>query len=78
MIDSIIVSTYQKTDIAEINSLKLSDYENSLNNYFIDDNNSSMNQKYFKWFNNPKFDKINNSFLKDFENWFSNYFFDSK
>jgi len=78
MIDSIIVSVFQKTDIAEINSLKLYDYENSFNNYFVDSNNSSINLQYFKWFNNPKFKKTDNSFLKDFKEWFSNYFFNAK
>ncbi|MFX0004436.1 MAG: hypothetical protein ACFE9C_11610 [Candidatus Hodarchaeota archaeon] len=75
MIDSIIVSVFQKTDIAEINSLKLYDYEHSLNNYFIEDKNSSINQQYFEWFSNPKFEKTNNSFLKDFNKWFIDYFF---
>lgn len=72
MSDSIIVSMFQKANIAEINSLKLFDYEDSFMDYF--NNNSNSYQQYFKWFDTPKFKKANNSYLKDFRKWFSEYF----
>lgn len=75
MLDSIVIDVFQKTNIAEINSLKLFDYENSLNNYFNNHNNSSIYQKYFEWFDNPKYEKNNNSFLKDFKKSFCEFFF---
>jgi len=75
MSDSVILSIFQKTNIAEINSLKLNDYENSLTNYFSNSNNSNFYQRYFKWFDHTKFEKTNNSFLKDFKKWFCDFFF---
>ncbi|MFX1320189.1 MAG: hypothetical protein ACFFAQ_00965 [Promethearchaeota archaeon] len=67
MSDSVVMSIFQKTNIAEINSMRLFDYENSLYNYFSDNNSSNFCQRYFKWFEHTKFDKTNNSFLSDFE-----------
>ena len=75
MYDSVVVSIFQKTNIAEINSRRLFDYENSLNHYFNDVNSSNFCQKYFKWFDYKKFGKNNNSFLKDFERSFYDIFF---
>lgn len=75
MSDSVILSIFQKTNIAEINSLKLNDYENSLTNYFSNSNNSNFYQRYFKWFDHTKFEKTNNSFLNDFKKWFCDFFF---
>lgn len=75
MSDSVIVSIFQKTNIAEINSLRLFDYENSLNQYFSHENSSNFCQKYFKWFDYAKIGKNNNSFLKDFERSFYDIFF---
>jgi len=74
MSDSIVVSIFQKTNIAEINSSKLFEYENSLNSYFSNENNSNLSQRYFKWFDYTKFEKINNSTLKDFGKWFCKSF----
>jgi hypothetical protein len=67
MSDSVVVSIFQKSNIAEINSMRLFDYENSLYNYFNDENSSTICQRYFKWFEHTKFDKTNNSFISDFE-----------
>ncbi len=75
MLNSVIIDIFQKADIAEINSLKLYDYENSLNNYFNNETNSDFYRRYFKWFETPRFKKLNNSYLKDFRKWFSDYFF---
>ena len=75
MSDSVILSIFQKTNIAEINSLKLYDYENSLTNYFSNSNNSNFYQRYFKWFDHTKFEKTNNSFLQDFKKCFCDFFF---
>ena len=75
MSDSVVVSIFQKTNIAEINSLRLFDYEDSLNHYFSDGNSSDFCQKYFKWFDFTKFEKDNNSFLKDFERLYYDIFF---
>ncbi len=75
MTESIIAAIFQITNIAEINSLSLSDYENSIYNYFSDNNSSNFYQRYFKWFNNLKFEKTNTSFLKDFDKWFHEFFF---
>ena len=70
-----ILSIFQITDIAEINSLSLNDYGNSINNYFNNVINSKFYQRYFKWFNNDKFEKSNTSFLKDFDKSFQDFFF---
>lgn len=75
MSDSVVMSIFQKTNIAELNSLRLFDYENSLHNYFSDENSSNFCQRYFKWFESTKFDKTYNSFLNDFEKWFYDFFF---
>ena len=75
MTESAVVSIFQIINIAEINSLSLSDYENSLNNYFSDRNSSNFYQRYFKWFDHIKFEKTNPSFLKDFDKWFCDFFF---
>ncbi|MFX1378766.1 MAG: hypothetical protein ACFFA4_06695 [Promethearchaeota archaeon] len=74
MIDSTILSIFQISDIAEINSIKLFEYEDSLMEYFNNNSNSKACQRYFKWFSNSKFKKANNSYLKDFRKWFSEYF----
>ena len=75
MSDSVVVSIFQKINIAEINNLRLFDYETSLNHYFSDNNSSSFCQRYFKWFDYTKFEKNNNSFLKDFERFYNDFFF---
>lgn len=75
MIESVVSSLFQITNIAEINSLSLFDYENSIYNYFSDKNSSNFYQQYFKWFSNNKFEKTNTSFIKDFDKWFSDFFF---
>ncbi len=75
MSDSVVISIFNKTNIAEINSLRLFDYENSLYNYFSDKNSSNFCQRYFKWFESTKFYKTYNSFLNDFEKWFYDFFF---
>lgn len=75
MTESEIESIFQITNIAEISSLSLYDYGNSMNNYFNNVNNSKFYQRYFKWFNNDKFEKSNTSFLKDFNNSFQEFFF---
>ncbi len=74
MTDSIIIVAFQITDVAEVNSLKLFDYEQSLNYYFSDESNSKFYQRYFKSLDHSKFDKTNNSFLRDFEQWFYDFF----
>jgi hypothetical protein len=78
MLNSIIIDVFRKTDIAEINSLKLYDYENSLKNYFSNHNNYKIYQRYFDWFERPIVKKTHNSFLKDYKKWFTDYFFNSK
>lgn len=75
MFDSVILSIFQKTNIAEINSLKLYDYENSHTNYFSNKINSNFYQRYFECFDYTKFEKTNNSFLKDYKKWFCEFFF---
>ncbi len=75
MLDSVILSIYQKTNIAEINSLKLRDYENSHTNYFSNSINSNFYQRYFKGFDHTKFEKTDNSFLEDYKKWFREFFF---
>ena len=74
MTESEILSIYQITNIAEVNSLSLFDYGNSLNDFFKDKNSSNICHQYFKWFDHRKFDKTNNSFLKDFEKYFYDFF----
>jgi len=68
---------FQKSYIAELNSLLLFDYERSFKKYYNKNKNSNFFSKFFKWFDNSKFDKINNSFLNDFEVSFNNFFFNS-
>ena len=74
MIDSIIIVAFQITDVAEVNSLKLFDYEQSLNYHFSHESNSKFYQRYFKSLDRSKFEKTNNSFLRDFEQWFYDFF----
>ncbi|MFX1384943.1 MAG: hypothetical protein ACFFBP_21145 [Promethearchaeota archaeon] len=75
MTESVFISIFKKTAIAEINSLKLFDYESSLNNYFENNNNSKFDQGYFEFYDNALFEEIDNSLLKEYEEWFCNYFF---
>ena len=75
MSNSVVVSIFQKANIAEINNLRLYDYENSLNYYFSNKNSSNFCNRYFKWFDYTKFEKNNNSFLKDFERFYNDFFF---
>jgi len=75
MLSTTILSMFKTTDIAEMNSLKLYEYGDSLNNYFNNTNNSSAYKQYFKWFEKPKLEKSNNSLLKDFRKSFCEFFF---
>ena len=75
MFDSVILSIFQKTNIAEISSLTLYDYEKSHTNYFYNSLNSKPYQRYFKWFDHTKFEKTNSSFLEDYKKWFCEFFF---
>jgi hypothetical protein len=74
MTESIIISIFQEANIAEINSLSLSDYGNSINNYFSDKNNTDFYKQYFKWFSHIKFEKTNTSSLKYFKKSFQDFF----
>ena len=74
MSDSVVKSIFQKINIAELNSLRLFDYENSLYNYLRDDKSSNLSLRYFKWFEHTKFDETNNSYVNDFEKWFYDFF----
>lgn len=74
-IENILV--FQKSYIAELNSLLLFDYGNSFKKYYNKEKRSSFSSKFFKWFDHSKFDKTNNSFLNDFEVYFNNFFFKS-
>ena len=74
MTESVIASIFQITDIAEINSLSLIEYRNSINNYFEDSENSNLYKRYYKWFDNSKFEKTNTSFLKEFNKSFQDFF----
>jgi hypothetical protein len=75
MSDSMLLSIFEKTTIAEINSFKLNDYESSLHNYFTNNNSSDFYQGFFKFFDSVLFEEINNSFLKEYKKWFCSYFF---
>lgn len=75
MLNATILSIFKTTDIAEMNSQKLYEYGNSLNNYFNNTNNSSTYKQYYKWFEKPKLEKSNNSLLKDFKKSFCEFFF---
>ncbi|MFX1316623.1 MAG: hypothetical protein ACFE9T_12220 [Promethearchaeota archaeon] len=74
MSGSVVISIFQKINIAELNSLSLFDFENSLKTYFSDESSSNFCQRYFKWFEYTKFDKTNNSFLNEFDKWFYDFF----
>ncbi|MFX1420557.1 MAG: hypothetical protein ACFE9N_16795 [Promethearchaeota archaeon] len=74
MTESEFMSIFQIADIAEINSLSLFDYGNSLDIYFNYNNSSNFCKRYFKWFDHSKFDKTNNTYLKDFDKWFHEFF----
>jgi hypothetical protein len=73
MSDSVVISLFQKVNIAELNSLRLFDYEDSLNNYFSNNNSSNLCQQYFKWFEHTKFNETN-SHMNYFEKWFYDFF----
>ncbi len=75
MTETEIISIYDVADIAEINSLSLNEYGTSLNNYFGDKKNSNFYKRYYKWFDNSKFEKTNTSFLKEFNKSFRDFFF---
>lgn len=75
MTKSAVASIFQINNIAELNSLSLLDYGNSIDSYFNDKNRKDFNQRYFKWFKNSKFEKTKTSFLKDFDKWFYEFFF---
>jgi len=69
-----ITSIFGIINIAEINSLSLIEYRNSINNYFEDSENSNLYKRYYKWFDNSKFEKTNTSFLKEFNKSFQDFF----
>lgn len=74
MIETEIGSIFEIIDIAEINSLSLIEFGNSINNYFDKKQNSNLYKQYFKWFNNSKFEKTNTTFLKEFNKSFRVFF----
>jgi len=73
MSDSDNLLIFQKSNIAELNSMLLFDYGNSLKKYYNSKKRSNFHSKFFKWFDHSKFDKSNNSFLNDFEDYFFNF-----
>ncbi|NVM35744.1 MAG: hypothetical protein HWN81_09125 [Candidatus Lokiarchaeota archaeon] len=73
MYDSDNSLIFQKSNIAELNSMLLFDYGNSLKKYYNGKKRSHIHSKFFKWFDHSKFDKTNNSFLNDFEDYFYNF-----
>lgn len=75
MLKSTIISVFEANNVAEMNSPKLYEYGDSLNNYFNNTNNSNAYKQYFKWFEKPQFEKTNNSLLKDFKKSFCEFFF---
>jgi hypothetical protein len=75
MPESLVVSIFYTNNIAELNSLSLTDYENSINNYFNTVNGSNFHRRYFKWFENAKFNTANTPFLNEFDEWFQEFFF---
>ncbi len=68
---------FQKSNIAELNSMLLFDYEHSLKKYYYSKKSSHFHLEFFKWFNHSKFDKTNNSFINDFEEYIDNFVFKS-
>lgn len=64
---------FQKSNIAELNSMLLFDYEFSLKKYYNGKKSSHFYVEFFKWFDHSKFDKTNNYFLNDFEDYFFNF-----
>jgi hypothetical protein len=75
MTETETTSIFEITNIAELNSLSLYEYGDSINNYFDERKNSNFYQRYFKWFNNSNFEKSNTSFLKDYNKSFQEFFF---
>jgi hypothetical protein len=75
MLKSAIISVFEANNVAEMNSPKLYEYGDSLNNYFNNTNNSNAYKQYFKWFEKPKLENTNNSLLKDFKKSFCDFFF---
>lgn len=64
---------FQKSYIAELNSMLLFDYGHSLEKYYNSKKRSNFHSQFFKWFDHSKFDKSNKSFLNDFEDYFFNF-----
>jgi len=73
MSDSDYSLFFQKSNIAELNSMLLFDYGHSLNKYYNGKKKSNFHSKFFKWFDHSKFDISNNSFLNEFEDYFYNF-----
>ena len=68
---------FQKSDIAELNSLLLFDYEQSLKKYYNNEKKSDFHLRFFKWFDHSKFDKSSNTSLNEFEEHFYKFVFKS-
>jgi hypothetical protein len=77
MSDIISKSIFQISDIAELNSLTLFDYERSFNKYYNHINKSKSSLDIQKWFDHSNFNKTANLFIKDFEEYFLNFIFKS-
>ena len=73
MFDSDNSLIFQKSYIAELNSMLLFDYGHSLEKYYNGKKRSNFHSQFFKWFDHSKFDKTDNSFLNDFEDYIFNF-----
>jgi hypothetical protein len=75
MSDSDPIFLHQKSNIAELNSLTLFDYERSFKKHY--NNTKRTNSEFYKWFDHSKFDKSKNFFLNDYKDYFLNVVFKS-
>jgi len=66
---------FQKSDVAELNSMLLFDYEHSFKKYYNNEKKSNFHVRYFKWFDHSKFDMTENTFLNEFEQHFYKFVF---
>jgi hypothetical protein len=77
MSDLISLSLDQKSNIAELNSLSLFDYERAFNKYYNHIKKSKPKSEIYKWFDQLNHQEPNNFFLRDFEDYFMNFIFKS-
>jgi len=77
MIKSDFLLYFDISNIAEINSLSLIDFEKSLNNFFFNHEIPDFSSGFMRNFGTIKFGEIDNSIMKDFEKSLQEFFYEN-